>query len=289
MVAEHPAVKVREVTLTRLARLFPNRCEADREDAVHEALCAALEHGHADSQRTVQGWAARRLMGQQVRRGKVYSARSPATSIATSGYSLGEGVLDPADWLDGSSAFATAPNPEAALDLERWQGRDWTAEALRLLGEARAAGLSWSAISRAAGQRSAIAPIRWASGERTIVHPDAVAVDLDDHLREAAARARRVEEARREQQRRDEAARKRAQRALATFVSRRAKVVRVSEAQRLTREVLHGRGLCAVGALVGVTKSTVARWRDGHATPGAEYLSRLRAIAVAPQRSTDCP
>lgn len=321
MVDLHPAVRVREQALARLRRQFPGRCEADREDAVHEALCAALEHGHADSAFTVSGWAARRLLGVQVRQGRTYSARSPATSIAGHALSLGgeDDAVAPADWLDSSRVVAPTPDPEAALDLERWQGLDWATEALRLIGDARARGLSWAAIAAAAGQRSKVAPIRWASGERPVTRPDRVAVGLDDHLRrtwaEAEARARRVEEARREQERRDEAARKRAQRALATFVSRRAAIERARLAatheaearQRAEAEaVKHMRAeaarqrsaearvlvpiaAAACGSMVGlaealgVSEGTPYRWRDprGLSPPGAEHLRRLREVAAA--------
>jgi hypothetical protein len=189
---EHPAVRVRALALARLGRQFPSRCIADREDAVHEALCAALEHGHAGQVRTVSGWAARRLLGVTRERGALRSARSPATSTAGRAFSDPDGEqVDPADWLDASARVAITVEPEAALDLERWQGRDWTAEVRRLVGEARAQGLRWCDIAQACGVVTT-APIRWGDGSSPPKDPEAAAIALDDLLRDRAAMGARI-------------------------------------------------------------------------------------------------
>jgi DNA-binding transcriptional regulator YiaG len=292
MRTEHPAVRVRALALARLGRQFPSRCLADREDAVHEALCAALEHGHAGQVRTVSGWAARRLLGVTRERGVLRPARSPATSIAGRAFSDPDGEqVDPADWLDSSARVAVIVEPEAALDLERWQGRDWAAEVRRLVGEARAQGLRWCDIAQACGVVTT-APIRWDDGTRTPEDPEAAAVALDDLLRgraalgariraEADARVLRVRAARIALERRERAADAMRSHALVVFVRRRsAGGGSETTAMRAVREALLGRSYDALGAVVGVSKSTLDRWRTGHSTPGAEHLRRLREVAT---------
>lgn len=119
---DHPAVKVRDAALRRLARQFPSRCEADREDAVHEALCAALRVGKAGNRRVVCGWAARRLLGTDRRRGVIVSSRSAATSIAGPALSLprthdqGECAVAPSEWLDSVARVARVVDIDAVLD-----------------------------------------------------------------------------------------------------------------------------------------------------------------------------
>jgi hypothetical protein len=126
---EHPAVRVRALALARLGRQFPSRCLADREDAVHEALCAALRVGKADNRRVVCGWAARRLLGTHRDKGAIRPARSPATSIASPALPLrleherGHFLTDPADWLDSTPEVAWVYDHDAVIDAKAAEER----------------------------------------------------------------------------------------------------------------------------------------------------------------------
>lgn len=115
---EHPAVDSRRFCLQRMRRQFPWKCAADREDAVHEALCAAIRLGKAGDRRAVYGRAVRALLGLQRSRGASRSCRSPATSCATEGRTVDGATASPAEWLDGADGHdhVLLVDFEAAVD-----------------------------------------------------------------------------------------------------------------------------------------------------------------------------
>lgn len=241
--AAHPAITTRTYALRRLARQFPLRCLADREDAVHEALCAAIRLGRADNRRAVAGWAARNLIGKQVMRGKVYSCRSQSTSTAGRGLPGADSEpVPPADWLDSSRLPAHETDMEGLLDMAAAaspQGEETAAEALRLL---RAWGYTWLDIARMLGVTNK-AVAQWAAGT---IQPRASSLDT-----------------------------------LRMLVARTSGVAEQPGWEADLARALKGRPAAALAAELGTLRQTVSRWVRGAATPGPEHVRALRLLALA--------
>lgn len=297
---EHPAVRTRRVALAKLARWFPTRCEADREDAVHEALCAAIRLGRPGGIREVCGRAARALLGKQRQKagGQQYSARSPATSIARAGHvNLDGEVLTPDEWIDSDLNFARTLDAEDALDAAHWAKVDAEAVAREAVGHLRDEGLSWAATAELltrCGRPTSMTGARKLASGRQILDPQAAA--------EAAIAAVSALDQPRPRPRPEHAppAWERPGYVPAQTHHDRVELLRRAERARHVVEVRHrnldaaakllalveqacevaGGANMDLGRALGVDGNTVRRWRKADFLPDAEHVARMRVLVA---------
>lgn len=264
----HPAIETRAHVLRYLARKFPFRSLNDREDAAHEAVCTVIRLGRPAGKREATIKAARALIGRQMQKGKSYSARSPATSIANHQFEDPRGMLDPDEWLDTARLVACEADYESTLDKAHWATHSAIGTAREALGVLKDSGMSWDAVARLVTEhgrptcgrsvQTYVCNMRGVNDPTALAEAALSAVAALDLPRRRAPKSWPV----------------------AVWDTPEHRVANLKPTELAAECIAAAGSAPKLAKRLGVNVCTVYSWRRGATTPGAEHIQAMRVLLL---------